>query len=96
MERGFRRQWLELWTETGTTKDPGGNGMASHPTGRQLFTNAARFPYHFPPKSLDSFGQAVRLSPCELVARGAAVTAPGPPTDWGGNGGEKHLAWQAA
>ena len=47
-------------------------------------------------KSLDSFGQAVRLSPCELVARGAAVTAPGPPTSWGGNGGEEHLAWQAA
>ena len=94
MERSFRRQWLELWTETGTTKDPGHIGMASHPRGRQLLTLPARFPNNFPQKSLDSFGQAVRLSPCELVARGAAITAPGPPTSRSSKEGEKHLAWQ--
>ena len=51
MERGFRRQWLELWAGTGTTKDPGHLGMASHPTGRQLFTISAIFPNDLPLKS---------------------------------------------
>ena len=80
MERSFRRKRLELWTDTGTTKDLGHFGMASHPAGRQLLTIPSRFPNNFPLESRNSISQTVRLSPCELVACGAAITAPCPPT----------------